>query len=81
MRERYNKLAEYANQLNFELENARKQLNERSLLGRDSVKSCFSFNGKYSMNFSLNRVFLEMNRLKLKMNVDVQLNLKMNYLP
>lgn len=37
MRERYNELAEYSNTLKFELDNARKQIHERSLLERDTV--------------------------------------------
>lgn len=38
LRERYNELAEYSNNLKFELENARKQIHERSLLERESVR-------------------------------------------
>jgi hypothetical protein len=38
IRERYNELAEYSNRLKYELENARKQIHERSLLERDTVR-------------------------------------------
>ena len=37
IRERYNELAEYSTTLKYELDNARKQLHERSLIERDTV--------------------------------------------
>ncbi|CAF0914538.1 unnamed protein product [Rotaria sordida] len=39
LREQYNDLVEYSNTLKFELDNARKQLHEQSLLERDSYDS------------------------------------------
>ncbi|CAF2421997.1 unnamed protein product [Rotaria sp. Silwood2] len=39
LREQYGDLAEYSNKLKYELDSARKQLNERSLLERDSYDS------------------------------------------
>ncbi len=38
IRERYNELVEYSNTLKYELENTRKQLHERSLIERDTVR-------------------------------------------
>lgn len=41
IRERYNELAEYSTTLKYELENTRKQLRERSLIERDTVRDSF----------------------------------------